>query len=149
MLAPLRNQVLVSYLGQCLQFIFSTRLSWQGINIAFLCLCEAAQSQWYSFSNYAANYSSALQNLLEVLLQWMLSSDQKLPSLQVKLQTVYDCHRCQGFVAGCAMIFLHRITLFCNQLPSTSTCHVLVSILSQTVASSQTSTSLFHPVREE
>lgn len=37
----------------------------------------------------------------------------------------------------------------CNQLPSTSTRHVLVSILFQIVASSQTSTSLFHPVWEE
>lgn len=49
MLAPLRNQLFVSSLEQCLQSITSGRRSWQGTSIASL--CGAAQSQCCSFSS--------------------------------------------------------------------------------------------------
>lgn len=53
---------------------------------------------------------------------------------------------CQGLLQTVQWFSSIELLLCCNLLPSTSTQHVLVSMLFQVIASSQTSTSLFHLV---
>lgn len=103
MLAPLRNQIFVSYLEQCLQSITSARLSWQGTSNFLVWGCTVAVLQFFQLSRFA----ESVPGVVKVDIQpW---SEQ--PYLQARLQIVYDCHHCQGFVAGCTMIFPPGITI--------------------------------------
>lgn len=126
MLVPLRNQVLVSYLRQCLQSITSTRVSWR--DFAFLCLCEAAQSGtvfptmqqispqvWrICWRCYWGGCSVMIRNYLLYRPSWK----QSITATTVRrlLQVV------QSF-SSMELLFC------CNQLPSTSTQHVLNAVI--------------------
>lgn len=132
MLAPLRNQIFVSYLEQYLQSITAVKLSWQGTSNF---PCGAAQSRCCSFSNLAG-----LQNLFQGLSGWMLSHD--LNSLICRP----SCRQSVTVTTVRALLYndLPPWNYHCSRwLLSTSAQHALLSIVLQMVATSQTFTSLF------
>lgn len=148
MLAPLRNQVFVSYLGQCLLLCCFNEAFLARHQPCFLvpvwgCTITVVQFSQLC-SRLLARFAESVGDVVGVDAQ---SWSETASSTVYVANSLYNLS--QGLLQTVQWFSSIELLLCCNLLLSTSTQHVLVSILFQVIANSQTSPSLFHLVWEE